>query len=177
LAQRAGADVIVSTFPDPLGRDTLIEWPGGVPMQLYWHTQVPHYAVLQHIPENHVYISAGRADPFVKAFVGFSRGRVTADESNAPGIEIGRPQEHYRSVQIESNFGKLRVYVTDGHLPYPYGHEITGYEVSGFQETLAKAQQSGVTILVAPYTSRGRQSAVVQFPGGYIAEIHALLGP
>src|SRR6202050_2600309 len=81
LAQREGADVIVSTFPDPIGRDALIEWPGGAPMQLYWHTQAPHYATLERIPENRVYLSPARADAFVKAFVGFSQGRVTADDS------------------------------------------------------------------------------------------------
>lgn len=177
LAQREGADLIVATFPDPIGRDAIIEWPGGVPMQLYWHTKAPHYAVLQHVPENRVYVSPERADLFVKAFVGFSHGRVIADDPHAPGIEIGEPQERYRSVQIESKFGQLRVSVTNGHLPYPYGREITGYEVTSLEDTLTKARQTGATILVAPYTSRGRKSAVVQFPGGYIAEIHALSGP
>jgi hypothetical protein len=28
-------------------------------------------------------------------------------------------------------------------------------------------------VLVEPYTSDGRAAALVQFPGGYIAEIHA----
>jgi hypothetical protein len=28
-------------------------------------------------------------------------------------------------------------------------------------------------VLVAPFLSEGRQSAMVQFPGGYIAEIHS----
>jgi hypothetical protein len=28
---------------------------------------------------------------------------------------------------------------------------------------------------VAPYTADGRQKAFVQFPGGYIAEIHSAL--
>jgi hypothetical protein len=60
LAQRKGADVIVSSFPDPIGRDAIIEWPGGVAMQLYWHTQAPHYAALQHVPENRVYVSRAR---------------------------------------------------------------------------------------------------------------------
>jgi hypothetical protein len=177
LAQRAGADLVVSTFPDPIGRDAVIEWPGGIPMQLYWHTQTPQYSALQHIPENRVYVSSSRADQFVKAFVEFSHGRVTAGNANAPGIEIGRPADHYRLIQIESNFGKMRVLVTDGQLPYPYGHEVTGYEVTGLQDTLNRAQQSGATILVAPYSSRDRQSAIVQFPGGYIAEIHAPIGP
>jgi hypothetical protein len=68
------------------------------------------------------------------------------------------------------------VLVTDGHLPYPYGRELTGYEVSSLADTLAKAKASGATVLIAPYTSGGRQAAVVQFPGGYIAEIHSSSG-
>jgi hypothetical protein len=45
-------------------------------------------------------------------------------------------------------------------------------------ETLVKAQGFGVTVLVGPYTSDQhtpdqRNAAVVEFPGGYIAEIHA----
>lgn len=34
-AKKNGADVIVETFPDPIGRDAVIQWPGGVNMQLY----------------------------------------------------------------------------------------------------------------------------------------------
>ena len=63
--------------------------------------------------------------------------------------------------------------VTDGHLPWPYGRELTGYEVKDLPGTLAKAKASGAAVLVEPYTSDGRAAAMVQFPGGYIAEIHA----
>src|ERR1700693_470261 len=38
-----GADVIVQPFPDLIGRDAIIQWPGGVNMQLYWHTITPSY--------------------------------------------------------------------------------------------------------------------------------------
>ena len=31
------ADVIVAPFNDPIGRDVVIQFPGGVNMQLYWH--------------------------------------------------------------------------------------------------------------------------------------------
>ena len=86
---------------------------------------------------------------------------------------IGRATDTYRRIRIESNFGKLTVFVTDGHLPYPYGRETTGYEVRNLTDTLAKAKTAGVTILVAPYTAEQRNSAVVQFPGSYIAEIHS----
>ena len=79
----------------------------------------------------------------------------------------------YRRIRIESNFGKLTVLVTDGHLPYPYGRETTGYEVANLADTLAKAKAAGVEILVAPYTADQRNAAIVQFPGGYIAEIHS----
>src|SRR6266702_7673820 len=37
LAKASGADVLVGTFPDPIGKDAVIQWPGGVNMQLYWH--------------------------------------------------------------------------------------------------------------------------------------------
>jgi predicted enzyme related to lactoylglutathione lyase len=173
-AKAAGADVLVAPFNDPIGRDAIIQWPGGVNMQLYWHTTAPSVAPLQTIPENRVYVSAGRADSFVRSFVAFSHGSIVSDEARAPGVEIGRPAETYRRVRIESKFGKLTALVTDGHLPYPYGRETTGYEVTNLSETLTKAKASGVDVLVAPYKTDEREAAVVQFPGGDIAEIHTI---
>jgi predicted enzyme related to lactoylglutathione lyase len=172
-AKATGADVLVGVFNDPIGRDAIIQWPGGVNTQLYWHTTAPSYAPLQTIPENRVYVSPDRADEFVRSFVAFSHGSVVSNEPRAPGAEIGRPTETYRRVRIESKFGKLTVLVTDGHLPYPYGREMTGYEVANLADTLAKAKAAGVEILVAPYTTDRREAALVQFPGGYIAEIHS----
>ena len=169
----AGADVIVQPFSDPVGRDAVIEWPGGVRMQIYWHTTAPHYAALATTPENRVYVSSYRADAFVRGFLAFSHGRVTSDRKSAPGVEIGSPGETYRRIRISSQFGKLVVLVTDGHLPYPYGRETMGYEVLNLPETLSKATAAGATILVAPYVSEGRTAAVLRFPGGYITEVHA----
>jgi predicted enzyme related to lactoylglutathione lyase len=177
LAQAAGADVIVAPFPDPIGRDALIQWPGGINMQLYWHTTPPSYSSLQTIPENRVYLSPGRADEFIKRFLRFSQGKLLADDKRAPGIEIGRSGDTYRQIRVDSRFGKLTVFVTDGHLPYPYGHEVTGYEVSDLKNTLDKATASGAKVLVPAFASRARQSALVEFPGGYIAEIHSAAGP
>jgi hypothetical protein len=172
-AKAHDADIVVAPFPDPIGRDTIIEWPGGVHMQLYWHTTAPNYAKLQTVPENRVYISPGRADAFIRNFVAFSSGKIASDDAHAPGIEIGRPNDTYRRVRIESGFGKVTVLVSDGHLPYPYGRELTGYEVADLPDTLAKAKAAGATVLVEPYTADGRQASIVAFPGGYVAEIHA----
>src|SRR5580692_1939405 len=171
-ARTTGADVLVTPFNDPIGRDAIIQWPGGVNTQLYWHTASPSYKALQTIPENRVYVSPDRAAAFVASYVAFSHGRVISDDGHTPGIEIGKPGETYRRIRIESSFGKLVVFVTDGHLPYPYGREVTGYGVPNLTDTLTKAKAAGVEILVAPYTADQRTSAVVQFPGGYIAEIH-----
>jgi hypothetical protein len=175
-AKAHDADIIVAPFKDPIGRDVIIAWPGGVHMQLYWHTTAPNYAKLQTIPENRVYVSIERADAFVRAFVAFSGGKIVSDDRHAPGVEIGRPDDTYRRVRIESTFGKVTVLATDGHLPYPYGREITGYEVANLSDTLAKAKSAGATVLVEPYASAGRQSTMVAFPGNYIAEIHAAAG-
>ena len=172
-ARTTGADVLVTPFNDPIGRDAIIQWPGGVNTQLYWHTTAPSYKALQTIPENRVYVSADRVAAFLDSFLAFSHGNVIADDAHAPGVEIGRPSDTYRRIRIQSNFGKLTVLVTDGHLPYPYGHETTGYEVSDLAATLAKAEAAGVQVLVPPYTAGERTAALVQFPGGYIAEIHA----
>jgi hypothetical protein len=42
--------------------------------------------------------------------------------------------------------------------------------------TLSKAKAAGASVLVEPYTTDGRQAAMVAFPGGYVAEIHASVG-
>jgi predicted enzyme related to lactoylglutathione lyase len=174
-AKATGADVSVAPFDDPIGRDAIIQWPGGVNTQLYWHTIAPSYAPLQTIPENRVYVSQDRVDAFVSSFVAFSHGSLVSDEPRAPGVEIGRPAETFRRVRIESKFGKLTALVTDGHLPYPYGREMTGYEVTNLTDTLNKAKASGVDVLVPSYKTDERESALVQFPGGYIAEIHSVI--
>ncbi len=173
-AKTTGADVLVAAFKDPIGRDAIIQWPGGVNTQLYWHTTPPSYAPLQTVPENRVYVSPERVDAFVRSFVAFSHGSVVSDEPHAPGVEIGRPAETYRRLRIESKFGKLTALVTDGHLPYPYGRETTGYEVTNLTDTLTKAKASGVDVLVPPYKTDEREAVVVQFPGGHIAEIHSV---
>jgi hypothetical protein len=173
-ARAAGADVIVDTFPDPIGRDAVIQWPGGVNMQIYWHTTPPSYKAFEFVPENRVYVSRDRIEAFTKSFLAFSHGKVISDDSRAPGVEIGRPSDSYRRIRIESAFGKLTALVTDGHLPYPYAREITGYEVGNLRDTLSKAKAAGVTVLVDPYVSEDRIIAMVSFPGGYVAEIHEI---
>ena len=172
-ARQAGAEIIVSPFPDAIGRDAIIRWPGGVAMQLYWHTAAPSYAPLATVPENRVYVSSDQIDAFVHDFTLFSGGRVLADDPRAPGVEIGRPNDVYRRIRLESAFGKMTALVTDGRLPWPYGRDLAGYEVANLDETLAKAKAAGVEVLAGPYGADDREAVMVQFPGGYIAEIHA----
>jgi predicted enzyme related to lactoylglutathione lyase len=173
-AQATGADVVVAPFNDPIGRDAIIQWPGGVNTQLYWHTNASSYTPLQTVPENRVYVSPDRVDAFVRSFLAFSHGTIVSDDARAPGVEIGRPAETYRRVRIESKFGKLTAFVTDGHLSYPYGREMTGYEVTNLAQTLTKAKAAGADVLVPPYKADDRDAVVVRFPGGYIAEIHSV---
>ncbi len=142
-------------------------------MQLYWHTVSPSYPPLQTVPENRVYVSADTLAAFVHDFLAFSHGKVVSDESNADGIEIGRPGETFHRIRIESIFGKMVVLVTDGHLPFPYGHELTGYETPDLKDTLDKAKASGARMVAGPYVSDRRNAAVLEFPGGYIVEVHA----
>jgi hypothetical protein len=64
------------------------------------------------------------------------------------------------------------VIVTNGQLPYPFGLDKSGYQVTSLAATLAKAKVAGATVLWGPYDSPALDSAIVEFPGGYIAEIH-----
>jgi predicted enzyme related to lactoylglutathione lyase len=173
-ARSAGAEVIVEPFNDPIGMDAVIQWPGGLKMQLYWHFTPPNYAPLATIPDNRVYVSRDRADTFVHDFLRFSRGKLISDDAHADAGEIGRTGETYRRIRIESRFGKMQVLVTDGHLPYPFGHEIMGYQVQDLAETLEKAKNAGAEVLSPPFAAKDRTTAMVEFPGGYIAEIHSL---
>jgi hypothetical protein len=172
-ARSAGASLIVAPFEDPIGMDAVIEWPGGVKMQLYWHFMPPSYEPLQFVPENRIYVSPDRIDNFVHAFLHFSRGKLISDDWHADGAELGAPGKTFRRIRLESKFGKMQVMATDGQLPYPFGLETTGYEVGDVIETLHKASGAGAKVLVEPYTAAERLCAVLMFPGGYIAEIHA----
>ena len=172
-ARAAGASILVEPFKDPVGIDAVVEWPGGVKMQLYSHFVPPSYEPLSFVPENRVYISPDRIDNFTNAFIRFSRGKVISDDWHANGAELGEPGQIYRRIRIESKFGKMQIMATDGHLPYPFGHDISGYEVGDLTETLAKARSHGATVLVEPVEITDRRTAVVQFPGGFIAEIHS----
>ncbi len=169
-ARASGAEVLVAPFNDAIGRDAVVEWPGGLRTQLYWHTTPPAYPPLAAIPDNRVYLSPDRADVFVADFLRFSHGSVIKDQRQADGGEIGRPGVPVRRIAIRSRFGNMVIFVTDGHLPYPFGREVTGYAVADLDQTLARAQGAGATVLVQPASGR---SAMLQFPGGYIAEVHA----
>src|SRR5208282_294408 len=173
-ARAAGAEVIVEPFKDPIGIDAIIQWPGGVKMQLYWHFKPSTSPLLETVPDNRVYVSQDQADNFVRCFVGFADGKVVADDKHADAGEIGRAGETYRRIRITSLFGNVQVLVTDGHLPYPFGHELTGYQVQDLRATLEKAKAAGAKILSAPYMTSDRTTAIVEFPGGYIAEIHTV---
>ena len=171
--REAGADLIVAPFPDPIGRDAVIQWPGGINMQLYWHKATPSAAPLARTPRTAPTLSPPRANVFIAELLRFSKGRVVLDEDHAPGVEIGRPGETYRRARIDSTFGKLTLLATDGHVPFPYGRELTGYEVADMTATLDKAKAAGAQVLVEPFRADERDAAMVQFPGGYIAEIHS----
>ncbi len=172
-ARTLGAAVIVAPFNDPIGRDAVIQWPGGVNMQFYSHVTRPSYPALTFGPENRIYVSPDKADEFVACFVVFTHGKIAADEPRASGADIGRPGDTFRRVRIESIFGRITVLVTDGHLPFPYGHEFTGYAVGDLGTTLTQVKAAGGTVLIGPYHADHRDAAMVRFPGGYIAEIHA----
>jgi hypothetical protein len=172
-ARAAGADLVVSPFPDPVGRDAVVQFPGGINTQLYWHTKTPSYAALASVPENRIYLSSDAAGEFLTSYLAFTGGKVDSDNPKADSGELGIPGGAFHRIAIESPFGKALVMVTDGHLRYPFGRELTGYAVTDVQTTLSKATAAGAKTLWGPTQVGGRTTALVQFTGGYIAEIHS----
>jgi predicted enzyme related to lactoylglutathione lyase len=171
-ARAAGADVIVEPFDDPIGKDAIIQWPGGLAMQLYWHTKAPNYAPLHSVPDNRVYVSRDAANQFVRRWLRFSHGKIVSDNAHADAGVIGRAGETVRVIRIESAFGNMRVFVTDGKLPFPFGRETTGYAVDDVNATLERAQAAGAKVLYPAYADAAGKTAMLEFPGGYIAEVH-----
>ncbi|MFF2147369.1 glyoxalase [Kitasatospora sp. NPDC058190] len=171
-AEDAGAAVVVAPFADPIGRDAIVQFPGGIDAQLYWHTTAPSYRPLDSVPENRVYVPVGSLHAFLHSYLRFTGGRVVSDDSRAPGQELGMPGTTYHRIGITSPFGDTVVLATDGHLPYPFGRELTGYQVDDLTTTLARATAAGAQVLWGPQATADRDSALVQFPGGYVAEIH-----
>lgn len=175
-ALKHGATRLITTFPDPIGRDVVVQWAGGVNMQLYWHTAKPSYPALASVPENRIYLTTDAADTFIKQWTGFAHAKVISDDRAAPGAEIGQPGKTYRRIRLTSGYGKMSVIVSDGQLPWPYGRDMTGYDVANLSVTLDKAKAAGVETLVPAHAEGDRQAAIVRFPGGYIAEVHSVAG-
>ena len=116
-AMRHGATRLITSFPDPIGRDVVVQWAGGVNMQLYWHTTRPNYPALATVPENRIYLTADAADQFVKQWRGFAHATVTSDDKAAPGVEIGLPGKSYRRIRMTSGYGKMSVIVSVRNVP------------------------------------------------------------
>jgi hypothetical protein len=173
-ARASGAEVLVAPFKDPIEMDAVVQWDGGVRTQLYWHPTLPSNGELSSVPENRVYVSPDRADEFARQFTQFAHGTTVSDDKKADAGEIGVPGGTYRRIRIESKFGKMEINVTDGHLPFPFGREVTGYEVKDLDATIAKARSAGVQVLWGPFRGNDRNAVILEFPGGYIAEVHAL---
>ena len=105
-ARASGGDVIVAPFDDPIGRDAIVQWPGGVNMQLYWHTTAPSYASSKRFPRTACTCHPTAPTRSSTASSPSPAAKSASDDPNAPGIEIGRPGDAYRRVRIASTFGK-----------------------------------------------------------------------
>ena len=66
----------------------MIQWPGGVNMQLYWHTTKPSYAAFGPSPKQGLFL--GGPTPS-QTSSGFARQVVSDDVRR--GVEIGRPKD------------------------------------------------------------------------------------
>ena len=140
----AGADVIVAPFNDPIGRDVVIQFPGGVNMQLYWHTSAPSYAEAAR-PCPKIEYTYPRIRP-TRSSIASSSSRMVKSSPTMPARQVSKLGDRTTRIGVSASSRdsvRCTVLVTDGHLPYPYGYELTGYDVDDLSETLKKAKAAG----------------------------------
>ncbi|WP_265443717.1 hypothetical protein [Flexivirga meconopsidis] len=171
-ATEAGLDFAVAPFDDLGGLQSIVRLPGGSALQFYEPPAEMGFPELTHIPEARIYLGPLTIDPFLAAFTTLTRGTVQTDDPVADGAEVGMPDTTIRRVTYESGYGRLLVLETNGHQPYPYGWDFTGFVVDDLTATLATATAAGAQVVADPHTANGRTSAMVQFLGGFVAEIH-----
>lgn len=172
LARRAGATVAVAPWTGPVGREAVISFPGGFSSQIWEQFDMSGFTPVTTQPEFRVYLSEDTISAFLASYLRFTGGRVVSDVRAADGGEIGAPRTTYHRLRLKTPFGNTVVLANQGDWNYPYGRDTTGYSVTDVVATVAKATANGATVLSGPYRSKDRTSVLLQFPGGYIAEIH-----
>jgi hypothetical protein len=110
-ATRSGALLVVCPWDDPIGKDAIIQFPGGIDEQLYWHTTQPSYAPLRTIPESRIYLEPQAAAGFIRDYLAFTGGHIAADDRHADGGQIGLPGTTFREILISPASGST----PDGH--------------------------------------------------------------
>jgi hypothetical protein len=116
----------------------------------------------------HVYVASQHIDAFVDSFIATFGGQA----SQRAVFTVTPTPSKTASQYVQTPVGMLSVFAFQSPIPYPFGREMTGYQVADLNETLAKAQGVGVkTLSPVNRTVEGR-TAMVEFPGGYVAEIH-----
>jgi hypothetical protein len=124
------------------------------------------------IQEQRVYVSPDNVAAYISGYLRFTGGQIIKVLPLADGRDIGQPGETYQRFYLKSSVGVVDVLVTNGQLPFPYGKEHDGFQVSDVVVTVQRAVNSGATALTDPIFANGRTSAIIEFPGGFIAEVH-----
>jgi hypothetical protein len=134
----------------------------------------PRYHTTGTLPSgaSRVYLDPAGARSFIRDYLAFNQGRIAVHNRHVDGAEIGLPGTTFGEVLLSSTSGTALVIITPGALPYPFGRENTGYAVTNLTATLARATGAGGHVLWGPSGSPALETAIVQFPGGRIAEFH-----
>src|SRR5258707_593595 len=116
----------------------------------------------------HVYVSNEDIDAFVNSFLATFGGKA----SPRAVFTVTPTPSKTASQYVQTPVGMLSVFAFQTPIPYPFGDERTGYLVTDIAATLAKAEAAGAKVLFTPYQTGKGKTSIVEFPGGYIAEIH-----
>jgi hypothetical protein len=144
----------------------------------------PAVAVGAQYDTTHVYVEPADVDRFVSSFLATFGGQstqqvvatVTPTPSSTTAQLLRTPVGSVSLFGFKTPPPCKRCPKTGSTCLPSYGREVTGYEVMNLEQTLARAKSAGVAVLVEPCSSGDRTAAMILFPGGYVAEVHAVQG-
>jgi hypothetical protein len=129
----------------------------------------PNVAVGPQYDTTHVYVAPQDFDRFVASLIATFGGTTTKQ-----GVFTVTPTPSSTMSQLVlTPVGSVSVFGFKTPIPFPFGSERTGYLVTDMDVAILAARATGADLLVTSFNDPIGRDAIIQWPGGYIAEIHS----
>ena len=129
----------------------------------------PDVSVGDNMALTHVYVAPSDMGAFIKSFTATFGGQASPQSvTNVLPVPSSTQFRYVLSMSAErfSTFAFLTP------IPFPFGSERTGDQVTDMDKAIAAARASGAEVVVAPFKDPIGEDAVVQWPGGFRTQLY-----